>query len=236
MRTIPVLDLKGGQAVHAVAGNRGRYGPLRSRFAPDADPSALARGLRDGFGSTELYVADLDAIVGRSEPAQATFQAMADLGLILWADAGIEDGAGVAALLGSGVYRVVAGLETIRGPAALAEVVAMAGPERVVFSLDLRDGVPIVAAGSTWLGDPTDPANLITQAIEAGVRQVLRLDLATVGTGRGVAGIPPAPTAWPEVEWTTGGGVRSRADLVTLARLGYSAVLVGSAVHDGRII
>ncbi len=235
MRIIPVLDLKGGQAVHAVAGHRTRYQPLRSVFAPTADPIHLARGLRDEFGATAIYVADLDAIVGRVAPALATFRSLADLGLSVWADAGIEGDSSVDPLLDSGVGRIVAGSETIGGPESLRGVVEQAGSDRVILSLDLRDGVPIVAGGSTWRGDQTDPANLVDQAVQAGVRAILRLDLATVGTGRGVASIPPAPAAWPGVDWITGGGVASPADLAVLAGLGYSAVLVGSAVHDGRI-
>ncbi len=50
-----------------------------------------------------------------------------------------------------------------------------------------------------------------------------------------MAAIPPAPATRPGVTWITGGGVRSRADLAALARLGYAAALVGSALHDGRI-
>ena len=235
MRIIPVLDLKGGRAVHAVAGDRARYAPLQSRFAATADPIRIAEGLRAQFGATEVYVADLDAIVARIEPAHATLRALADLGFIIWADAGLADARGVLNLLDSGVARVVVGLETVLGPAALGRIVAAAGAARVVFSLDLRGGIPQVAAGSTWEGDRADAANLVAQAVEVHVRTILRLDLATVGTGGGVAGIPPAPTAWPGVEWITGGGVAGEADLATLARLGYAAALVGSAVHDGRI-
>ena len=230
-----MLDLKGGRAVHAVAGDRAAYRPLRSRFAPTADPVALARGLRDQAGATELYLADLDAITDRAEPAWSTLRAVADLGLAAWADVGVRDGAGVDALIRAGVATLVIGLESIRGPEVLARAVDRAGAGRVVWSLDLRAGVPIVRPDHDWRGDPADPASLIDQAVAAGVRRILRLDLATVGPGRGVDQTPPAPTRWPGVEWATGGGVAAPADLATLDRLGYSAVLVGSAVHDGRV-
>ena len=231
-----MLDLKGGQAVHAVAGNRSAYRPLVSRYHPEPDPVALARGLRDRLGVDEIYLADLDAIVTRAEPSWATFRALADLGLQVWADIGIEDAPGVGRLIESGVGRVVVGLETIAGPAALGRVVATVGSGRIVLSLDLRDGVPILPSGHAWRGDPRDPANLTGQAVAVGVRAILRLDLASVGTGGGVASIPPAPTAsWPGVEWSTGGGVAGPGDLKILAGRGYAAVLVGSALHDGRL-
>ena len=230
-----MLDLKAGLAVHAVAGDRARYRPVVSRFAPDADPVALARGMRDRLGVGEIYVADLNAIVDRAEPAWATLRALADLGLLVWADVGLADGSSGPRRVDSGVGRVVVGLESARGPGALGEVVERLGPGRVVFSLDLRDGRPILAEDHAWRGDLFDEANLVEQAVGAGVRQVLRLDLATVGTGRGGAGIPPRPDRWPGVEWSVGGGVRGPADLLELAGKGYAAALVGSAVHDGRI-
>ena len=235
MRIIPVLDLKGGQAVHAVAGVRSAYRPLVSRFHPTPDPVALAWGMRDQAGTTEVYLADLDAIVTRAEPAWATFRALADLGLTVWADVGIMDGTEARRLLDAGVGQAVAGLETVGGPDVLAGLVGEVGADRVVWSLDLRDGVPVLPRNHSWAGDSRDPASLTGQAVGAGVRQVLRLDLATVGTGRGVAGIPPIPPGWPGVTWITGGGVTGAADLAALGERGYAAVLVGSAWHDGRI-
>ena len=64
MRVIPVIDLKGGVAVHAVRGERERYRPVRSRIAAGSDPVELTRAVRDRFGLDEVYVADLDAIAG----------------------------------------------------------------------------------------------------------------------------------------------------------------------------
>ena len=238
MRVIPVLDLKGGQAVHAVAGDRERYVPLRSVFHPNPDPVALVRGMVDRLGATEVYVADLDAIVDRIEPAYTTFRAIADLGMTLWADVGIEDGPVAACLADSGVTRIIAGTETLRGPEALARVVEGATVGSVALSLDLREGVPILAANHTWTGDVRSEGNLVAQATRAGIRTIIRLDLAGVGTGRGVADIPAVPPVEPNqspIEWIAGGGITSSADLEILARLGYSAALVGSALHDGRI-
>ncbi len=238
MRIIPVLDLKGGRAVHAIKGDRGRYGPLRSVFHPKPDPVGLARGLLDQFGAAEVYVADLDAIDRRAEPAWGTFRAILDLGLSLRLDLGVEGGPLDPRIVGWPEVRVVAGTETLRGPEALARMVDQVGPDRITLGLDLRDGVPILPRNPTWLGDLSSESNLVAQAVEAGARSIIRLDLIAVGTNRGVAAIPPASSLGPPepgIEWITGGGVAGLADLAALARLGYSAALVGSAIHDGRI-
>src|SRR5437868_13909584 len=66
MEIIPVLDLAQGVAVHARAGERARFQPVRSVLSPDCagDPLALIRGFRERLGAERCYVADLDAIEG----------------------------------------------------------------------------------------------------------------------------------------------------------------------------
>jgi len=231
MRVIPVLDVRGGRAVRAVAGDRAHYGPLASGLHPGSDPFALASAFRDLLGLREVYVADLGAIVDGRPPDLPLFRALAGLGLAAWVDAGVRGPADVGPILVAGVARVIVGLETVTGPEALGEIVAAAGADRVAFSLDLRDGRPLVPTRATWGTD--DPGAIVDRAVAEGVRTVIRLDLARVGTGRGVGEgeerCPPGP------EWVIGGGVAGPGDLPPLARRGYSAVLVGSALHDGRI-
>ena len=60
MRVIGVIDVRGAQAVHARAGQRDQYKPI-------GDAVELARTYVDRHGIAELYVADLDAIVGISD-------------------------------------------------------------------------------------------------------------------------------------------------------------------------
>jgi hypothetical protein len=68
MRVVGVIDLKAGTAVHAVRGERESYRPVSSVIGgDDGDAVALARGFRSELGLDELYVADLDAIVGDGE-------------------------------------------------------------------------------------------------------------------------------------------------------------------------
>jgi phosphoribosylformimino-5-aminoimidazole carboxamide ribotide isomerase len=231
MRVIPVLDVRRGQAVRAVAGARDHYGPLRSVLHEGTDPIALARAARDAWSLPDLYLADLDAILGESPPAWGIFRAIADLGLDLWADAGVRETSEARPLIEAGVGRIVVGLETIRGPEALAEVVAEIGPDSVVFSLDLHQGRTMVDTRPAWGTDR--PEEIAAMAIEAGVRCLIHLDLAHVGTGRGVAAI--GALLAPNVEWIVGGGIAGVEEIRLLARAGFAGVLVGSALHDGRI-
>ena len=235
LRVLPVLDLKAGHAVHAIGGQRAHYRPIRSRLHPGSDPVALARAFRDILGLRGLYLADLDAIVG-GPPALAAYQQINELGLSLWVDAGLRDRTSLTPLLDSSVSTLIAGLETLRGPDALAALLDQAGPERTAFSLDLRDGRPVCHPEAAW--GTSDPETLAETILALGVRRLILLDLARVGTGRGVGTLPlleRLATGYPGIDIWVGGGIASRADLVPLCDAGASGVLIGSALHDGRL-
>jgi phosphoribosylformimino-5-aminoimidazole carboxamide ribotide isomerase len=234
---IPVLDIKHGQAVHAVAGPRADYQPLRSIFYSEPDPIKLARALRDRLGVQRLYLADLDAIEsGYSQ--LPIYRELMQVGLQLWIDAGARNLASVEPLLDLVEPRsaIVAGMETIDGPRALAAIISRAGAERVVFSLDLDDGRARMAKPDAW--STADPFQLSVRAIEHGVRRLLILDLSRVGTGRGTGSdglLIRVREAHPEVDLIVGGGVSGIEEIARIKQAGASGVLIGSAIHDGRI-
>lgn len=238
MPLIPVLDLRGGLAVHARGGDRAHYAPAVSRLAPDAQPgdaTAIAAAYA-ALGARDIYVADLDAIEGRGAQ-ELLVRACGDTGAgaAIWIDAGIATPAQAQRWLEvRGVERVIVGLETMSGMGALGEVVRAVGPGRVVFSLDLRHGVPETRDDALRR---LSPVALADAAAGAGAAGVVLLDLARVGSGAGVdetlareiaARIAP-------VELVVGGGIGNLGEVERLSALGVARVLVASALHDGRI-
>ncbi|HEX5435638.1 MAG TPA: HisA/HisF-related TIM barrel protein [Gemmatimonadaceae bacterium] len=235
MRVIPVLDLKAGRAVHARGGARDHYAPVHSRLAPDApgDAAALASAYVHALGARELYVADLDAITGNT-PQRALLRTVAECGAALWMDTGIAGTEDAQLAVMSGATRVVIGLETLPAFSVLESIARELGRERVVFSLDLRHGAPLLRAGAPHGG--TAHA-LVQHAARAGAGTVIVLDLARVGASSGadLALIEQLRAAAPDLELVAGGGIRHRADLEQLADAGCVAALVATALHDGRL-
>jgi phosphoribosylformimino-5-aminoimidazole carboxamide ribotide isomerase len=237
MRVIGVVDLRGGSAVHAVAGVRERYEPVRRiAWAPLAagDAIALVRGYREQLGIEELYVADLDAIAG-SAPQRALVTGIAHLGSPVWLDAGVSSVERARDALALGADRVVVGLETLSSFDALEAICRALGDDRVAFSLDVRDGVPMLAAGGHVM--PEAPHRLAARAADAGAGAVIVIDLARVGTGRtpDAALIGRVRAAAPSVVLLAGGGVRESADLGRLAGAGCDGALVATALHTGAV-
>jgi phosphoribosylformimino-5-aminoimidazole carboxamide ribotide isomerase len=232
VRVIPVIDLKGGAAVHAVRGERERYRPLRSAIVAGSDPVAVTRGVRAALGLHELYVADLDAIAGA--PAHhGTIEALAREARVM-VDAGSTGADDVRGWLALGVARVVIGTETLPGADGLDDVVAALPGAPLVLSLDLR-------AGRVLSPDPAlaalSASDALARLARSGVREAIVLDLARVGSGEGpdVGLIEALHARLPDLALLAGGGVRDAADLRALERAGAAGALVSTALHRGAI-
>ena len=233
MRIIPVIDLRAGEAVHGFAGDRARYEPVKSAITPSlGDAEALAQAYVAVLGTSEIYVADLDAIEGRA-PQYGMHHRLSRIARS-WIDAGLRSEEDAFTLIDAGADRVVVALETMPGFELLQAIVLRLGADRVVFSLDLRGGVPLSFSDELRAMAPRE---LARRAVDAGVETVIVLDLARVGGSRGVdeAVIRELRAALPGVDLIAGGGVRDRSDLDRLAAAGANGALVATAVHRGAI-
>ncbi len=272
MRVIGVVDLLAGRAVHARAGARERYRPVLAvagaRIEP-GDAQSLARAYLEHLGITELYVADLDAILG-GPPQSSCVAALADLRLgrtspqdllrpapehhsaphddsalssptratgavPLWLDVAVSSPDRAQQALGLGATHVVVGLETLASYDALAAICATVGGANVAFSLDLREGEPIVASCGVAPGGQAH--HVAVRAVNAGVGALIVIDLARVGTSAGLdlELIARVRDAAPGLTLLAGGGVRGLEDLGRLAEAGCDGALVATALLDGRI-
>jgi phosphoribosylformimino-5-aminoimidazole carboxamide ribotide isomerase len=234
MDILPVLDLLNGVVVRGVAGKREEYRPIISRLVDSPGVLSVARAFRERLGLGRLYIADLDAIL-HERPNREAYAALANEGFELLVDAGLRNVESAESVLATGVASVIAGLETWPGPAELAGLCNAVGAERVIFSLDLKYELPL---GDLARWPRPDPLAIGSCAVEAGIQELLVLDLAQVGTGGGVtttALCRRLRDCFPRLRVVTGGGVRNVADLETLAAAGIDGVLVASALHDGSL-
>ncbi len=228
MQIVPVLDLKGGVVVHARRGQRAAYAPLRSPLVEGCEPVAVARALCTACRTTRLYVADLDALAGEpvNESVLAALASVAEP----WIDAGATTPESAAALHRAGVARNVIGTESLEPGAD----VNRSDTPPVVLSVDLRDG-SLISPDPELAG--REPAAAAPLARALGVRELLVIDLARVGSGSGppLDAVAELATALPELAIYAGGGVRDDADLRALESAGATGALVATALHEGRL-
>lgn len=223
-----------GQVVHARAGDRANYRPIRSPLCAGADPVLLARALLALAPFDALYVADLDAIMHHgSAPDLAVHEALC--GLLgarrgaLWLDAGWFDGGAApwrGALRGA-AQRAGAQLVWVVGSESLAAAVPI--PADCVLSLDYRSGAFLGPVG-------------LDASPQAWPRRVIAMELSAVGTDRGPALATlqvlrrrAAEAGRTDVAFFAAGGVRDAQDLRQLGALPVGGVLLASALHCGRL-
>jgi phosphoribosylformimino-5-aminoimidazole carboxamide ribotide isomerase len=227
VRILPVLDLKGGIVVHARRGQRADYEPLRSPLVDGCEPREVARALCAAAQTSTLYVADLDALAGGPVDL-ATLTALFDIA-DLWVDAGATTAERAEALIRAGAARNIVGTESL-GPDAER---AAASPTPAL-SIDLRDG-RLISRDPELAG--RGPAAVAPLASELGVRDLLVIDLARVGSSSGppLRAVAELAAALPGLDIYAGGGVRDDDDLRALESAGATGALVATALHEGRV-
>ena len=232
-KVLPVIDLKRGQVVHGVAGKRDTYQPIVSQIVDSPHPGKVARAMCDSTGAREVYVADLDAIAGGA-PDWNSYATIQNSGCELWLDAGTGDPESICRVVEKVDCRVIVALESLPSLRSLEKMVAGFSDRKLVFSLDLKDGLPMTRDPAA---SKLSAETVATFAIDAGITSMIVLDIAAVGSGT-VSTVDlcrKIKARHLDMELTSGGGVRGIEDVERFVEAGCDRVLVATAIHDGSI-
>ena len=232
LKIIPVIDVLNGIVVHAVRGKRKEYQPLQSILSKSGETLGVAKAFKN-LGFSELYVADLDAIIDCSTNFRVFKRITDETGLKLMVDAGVTGIERAQKLLDSGVSKLIVGTETLQSKNFVASAIRLFGSERVVLSLDLKSDKVLFKLSFDGC---KSPICLLQEFKKMGISQVIVLDLARVGSGEGVnLDFLKKVIAGVGVEVYVGGGVRDINDLIDLKKIGVSGALIATALHTGKI-
>lgn len=222
MEIIPVIDLMHGLVVHARQGRRELYRPLRSPLCDSPEPEAVVAGLLGLHPFRTLYIADLDALMGRAPQTALTARLRRGFpDLELWIDQGWAGPGDFGNSPAGGNALPVIGSESLDG----ARLDWLADPPApFILSLDRRDGKPL------------GPASL-PERPELWPETLILMNLSRVGGGGGpdFAQAGEFGRRHPGRRWIAAGGVRHAEDLDRLAALGMAGVLLASALHGGAV-
>ena len=221
MDIVPVIDLKGGLVVHARAGERQCYPPLRSILTHSCAPVEVVAALLTLHPFRQLYIADLDAIAMADEHHAVIRELHARFPEIeLWVDAGFRDACDATSFLGAGLGTLVLGSESQSDPSLLER---LQGDPRVVLSLDFKDKA-------------LDPGGIIGRP-ELWPARLIVMTLAAVGGSGGPdqERLASIIRLAPRQRIYAAGGVRGLPDLEALQTQGCAGALIASALHDGRL-
>jgi phosphoribosylformimino-5-aminoimidazole carboxamide ribotide isomerase len=212
IEVIPAVDVLGSEAVRL---ERGRYDRVVERAG---EPAALAQRLLEA-GARRIHLVDLDGARDGGLRLELV-RRIADLGAPVQASGGIRSLTDARALLAAGADRVVVGTAAWPDPSPWLEL-----GDALVLAIDVKDGELRVAG---W----RDRAQLrFSEALaRASDARVLVTAIDRDGTLAGPDLELVAEAASAGLRVLAAGGVRSPADIRSLAEAGAEAAIVGRAL------
>jgi phosphoribosylformimino-5-aminoimidazole carboxamide ribotide isomerase len=222
---IPAVDVQDGEVVQLVQGERGtgkRYG----------DPAAAARRWVEA-GAQTLHLVDLDgAFEGERQNAAAIDSILESVDVATQLGGGIRTRDDAVGLLERGVDRVILGTAAVENPDLVAEI-SDVHPGAVMVSLDARDGEVVVSGWTERTG--LDPAAAAARYEELGAGAILFTDVDVEGQLAGVqTDLLSRVVEAVDVPVVASGGVATLDDVRALRDAGAAAVVVGTALYEGR--
>ena len=222
---IPAVDMQDGQVVQLVGGERGTgtaYG----------DPVESAERWVEA-GAETLHLVDLDgAFEGERENAAAVESIVQAVDVDVQLGGGIRTAGDAVGLLETGVDRVILGTAAVETPEIVGEI-SETHPGTVMVSLDAKGGEVVVSGWTEGTG--LDPAEAAARYEAEGAGAILFTDVDVEGQLEGIRREPVERVVEAvDIPVVASGGVSTLEDVRTLREVGASAVVVGTALYEGR--
>lgn len=222
---IPAIDIQDGEVVQLVQGERGterRYG----------DPVSVANRWIDA-GADRLHLVDLDgAFAGGRENAQSIESIVDSVSVPLQLGGGIRSARAARSILTNGIDQVILGTAAIEDPSIVREITET-HPDSVIVSLDARDGEVVVEGWTEETG--LDPVAIASRYESLGAAGILFTDVDVEGRLEGVRTTTLAELVEAvEIPVIASGGVSSLDDIAKIQTAGAAAVVVGTALYEGK--
>lgn len=216
MKVIPVIDLKAGQVVHAVRGQRLAYQAIAdfSCLTASSEPLCVVENFLQLYAFDCFYVADLDAICGTGDHANQITELLKKYpGIEFWIDQGRQ----ICDLqIEPDNRREVIGTESQQTAACRIN------PE-YLLSLDFNQQA---------LGHPS-----WFERTDFWPKTILAMTLARVGSNLGPdwQTLTGLANRHPDKKLIAAGGIRDAQDLRRLESLGVYGALIATSLHSGTL-
>lgn len=226
MKIYPAIDLISGKAVRL---ERGDYA---KKTEYSSEPAEVAKKFA-ASGAEYIHVVDLDGAKAQ-EPVslKAISQISKAVSVPVQTGGGIRRLASAEALL-EYADRAIIGTVAITEPQILKEMLDKFGPEKIIVSVDYKDGKPAI---NGWLEEVELTTKVLqTRLTGLGVKVVIVTDTALDG----LMGGPNIPLMkqWKQAgfEVICAGGVSSKQDIKELKNAGIDGAIIGKALYEGKI-
>ncbi len=223
---IPCVDIQNGKAVRLFEGD-----PKKETIYFDSPLEAAKHWV--SLGAKHLHLVDLDAAIGTGDNISIIREIAETLDVKLELGGGIRSFETAKKWLDIIDY-VVLGTIAIKQPEVVEQLVKELGTQKVVVSIDAKDGL-VAVKGWAELSE-VRAVDLAARAINQGVTQVIYTDISRDGTMLGVnaESVQEMRDAFPHT-LIAGGGVATNKDLQLYSDLGLQGAIVGRALYEGSV-
>lgn len=225
MKVIPAIDIMGGQVVRLYRGDP------RKKTIYGNDPAGVARRW-EADGADMLHIVDLDATLGSGRNLESVRQILDAVSIPVQVAGGLRS---VKSALEAArtADRIVVGTLAFSDDGAAAKLARELGPQRVVVSVDHRDGEVVVRGWQSGTG--TRMTDAVRKFQECDITEFLLTNVERDGTLQG-----------PDLEYLVqacgmskniiaSGGISDVRDVRRVRDAGAWGVILGRALYDKRI-
>ena len=232
-KIIPVIDILNSEAVHAIKGEREKYKPLNSALIKSSNPIEIARRIKHDTLISEVYIADLDAILRREPNFSLLTEILTIPEIKVMIDPGIIFAKDIIEYSNCELDSLILGLETIKNLDVISDCLEIIGYQKTIVSIDMYKEVVQTNVKEILNQHPIE---IIKKIEDLGIKKIILLDLFKVG--QKIGGIPPL---YLEIrkkfkgQILVAGGIKNIKDIEMYKQYNFSGVLIGTALHDGTI-
>lgn len=227
MLIFPAIDIKDNSCVRLTQGDFDKVKVYSE------NPVEIAKMWKDE-GAEFLHVVDLDGARSESPVNKESIEKMVGVGLPIQIGGGIRSIEKVKYLLELGVNRVILGTAAVENPDLVKELLEIYGNEKIVVSIDAKDGKVATRAWETV--SEVDSVELCKSLEDMGVKTVVYTDIAKDGMLEG-----PNFEIYERLDKETNlqvivsGGVSFMKDIERLKKLNPYGVIIGKAFYDNLL-
>jgi phosphoribosylformimino-5-aminoimidazole carboxamide ribotide isomerase len=234
VRLYPAIDILGGNAVRLVKGD------FDAKKVYDEHPVSAARDWVED-GARFLHVVDLDGAKAGEPVNLEHLRRIVELGVPVQYGGGLRSTTAIDDALAAGAERVILGTAALTRPELLQSALEEHGPQRIVVSVDVRDG-EVSIEGWTRAAD-VGVREVFAKLIAQGVRELAYTNVDRDGMlgGVNIDDLVWVAKASGGAHLIYSGGIGELDDLRHLQKLrsehvleSLTGVIVGKALYDRR--
>ena len=226
MKIIPAIDLMDGQVVRLYKGD-----PTQKTIYSD-DPVSVAKQW-ESAGADILHLVDLDATLGRGSNLDVIKKILDTVSIPVEVAGGLRDRslAMDAAKLSE---RIVLGTLAFKDKPLLKSLLSETGPEKIVISVDHKDGQIVIHGWQKDTGIKLIPA--MKEFLDMGFTEFLLTNVSRDGTleGPDLEFLEQA-CALPDANVIASGGISNLNDVKDVREKNPFGVILGKALYENKV-